>query len=170
LATSGTRATAPPAITLDSTEDDILRGLQVRNGLKMLLEKQRLAAVEGPLREQFDSELRSLTDAEQDSKELKSRKRDILLAKIQDELVLPFPGGEEDGLDSQTRGYVKKASDAIYKDLVRKKIAVDKRRPDGRGTEEVRPISTEVTISEASDEPRGRALAAGATVPPKATS
>ena len=43
--------------------------------------------------------------------------------------------------------YVKKAADAIYKDLVRKKIAVDKRRPDGRGTEEIRPITTEVGIS-----------------------
>ena len=37
------------------------------------------SAVEGPVREQFESDLRELTDAEQDSKELKSRKRDILL-------------------------------------------------------------------------------------------
>jgi polyribonucleotide nucleotidyltransferase len=140
-------ATAAPAITLESTEEDILRELQVRNGLQMLLEKQRLAAVEGPVREQFEGALRSLTDAEQDSKELKSRKRDILLATLQDELALPFPGGEEDGKDALTRSYVKKASDAIYKDLVRKKIAVEKRRPDGRGTEEIRPISTEVTVS-----------------------
>ena len=32
-----------------STEDDIVRELQVRNGLQMLLEKQRLAAIQGPL-------------------------------------------------------------------------------------------------------------------------
>ena len=51
---------------------------------------------------------------------------------------------------SRTRSpgaYVKKAADAIYKDLVRKKIAIDKRRPDGRGTEEIRPISTEVDLA-----------------------
>ncbi len=138
---------AAPAITLDSTEEDILRELQVRNGLTMLLEKQRLAAVEGPVREQFEDALRSLTDAEGDSKELKSRKRDILLAKIQDEVVLPFPGGDDEGKDALTRSTLKKASDAIYKDLVRKKIAVEKRRPDGRGTEEIRQISTEVTVS-----------------------
>ncbi len=140
-------AAAAPTITMDSTEEDILRELQVRNGLKMLLEKQRLAAVEGPVREQFEDALRSLTDAEGDSKELKSRKRDILLAKIQDEVVLPFPGGDDEGKDALTRSTLKKASDAIYKDLVRKKIAVDKRRPDGRGTEEIRQISTEVTVS-----------------------
>ena len=140
--------TAAPTITLSSTEDDIVRELQVRNGLQMLLEKQRLAAVQGPLAEQFANELRSLTEAEQDSKELKSRKRDILLGQVQEGMRVTFPGGGEDGeLDSLTKSYVKKAADAIYKDLVRKKIAVDKRRPDGRATEEIRPITTEVTVS-----------------------
>jgi polyribonucleotide nucleotidyltransferase len=134
-----------PAITLDSGESDIVREMQVRSGLGMLFESKRLAAVESAMRAQFESELRALTDAEQDSKELKSRKRDILLARIQDELQLPFPVGEGD--EAVTRSYIKKAADAIYKDLVRKKIAVDKRRPDGRGTEEIRPITTEVGIS-----------------------
>src|SRR4029450_9546548 len=35
----------------------------------------------------------------------------------------------------------------VYKDLVRKKIAVDKRRPDGRGAEEIRHVSCEVQVS-----------------------
>ncbi len=134
-----------PAITMESGESDIVREMQVRNGLGMLLESRRLAAVESAIRAQFEGELRTLTDAEQDSKELKSRKRDILLARIQDELQMPFPVGEGD--EPVTKSYVKKAADAIYKDLVRKKIAVDKRRPDGRGTEEIRPITTEVGIS-----------------------
>jgi len=73
-----------PAITMDSGESDIVREMQVRNGLGMLLEAKRLAAVESAIRAQFESELRALTDAEQDSKELKSRKRDIPLAHIQD--------------------------------------------------------------------------------------
>ncbi|MGI8974714.1 MAG: hypothetical protein ACR2HI_11140, partial [Gaiella sp.] len=141
-----------PTITMDSTEDDIVRELQVSHGLSMLLDKQRIVAVEGPLREQFESDLRALTDAEQDSKELKSRKRTILYDRIQDELRLPFPVGEasegqEPAKDSLTRTTIKKAADAVYKDLVRKKIAVDKRRPDGRGTEEIRSISTEVTVA-----------------------
>jgi polyribonucleotide nucleotidyltransferase len=141
-------ATVAPAITLDSTEDDIVRELQVRSGLQMLLEKQRLAAVEGPVREQFADELRGLTEAEQDSKELKSRKREILLSQISDGLAFPFPtGAEGEGVDGVTTSYVKKAADAIYKDLVRKKIAVEKRRPDGRATDEVRQITTEVSVS-----------------------
>ncbi len=135
-----------PDLTLDSTEEDIVREMQVKAGLALLLDKQRLVAVEGPVREQFETELRELTDAEQDSKELKSRKRGMLYDRIVENLQLPFPvgDGETEGKDAVTKSWVKKAADAVYKDLVRKKIAVEKRRPDGRGTEEIRPISVEV--------------------------
>ncbi len=142
-----------PSITMDSTEGDILREQQLRNGLQMLLERQRLHAVETAVRAQFEPELQALADAEQDSKELKSRKRDLLLSRITDDVQLPFPvgsapaEGESSTKDAMTRQYVKKAADAIYKDIVRKKIAIDKRRPDGRGTEEIRSIWTEVGVS-----------------------
>jgi polyribonucleotide nucleotidyltransferase len=143
---------APP-LSMDSTDDDITRQMQVRAALAGLLEKQRGVAVEGPVREQFGDELRALTDAEQDSKQLKSAKRQLLFERITEELKLSFPvgpvtaDGEEPAKDSMTRSYIKKACDAIYKDLVRKKIAVDKRRPDGRGTEEIRPIDIEVGVN-----------------------
>ena len=142
-----------PEITLDSTEDDVIRELQVRNGLAMIFEKQRLVAVEAPVREQFEAELRALTDAEQDSKELRSRKRQILFDRIAEAVQLPFPvgaapaEGELPMKDAVTRQYVKRAAESIYKDLVRRKIAVEKRRPDGRGTEEVRAVECEVGVS-----------------------
>jgi polyribonucleotide nucleotidyltransferase len=142
---------APP-LTMDTTDDDITRQMQVRSALQSLLDKQRAAAVEGPVREQFGDELRALTDAEQDSKQLKSAKRHLLFEKIADEVQLPFPTGPapadgetaEPTKDSATKSWVKKACEAIYKDLVRKKIAVEKRRPDGRATDEIRPIEIEV--------------------------
>ncbi len=103
-------------------------------------------------------ELRALTDAEQDSKELKSAKRQLLFDRIVEEVELPFPVGGASvdpdtgeplpaSKDSQTKSQVKKACESIYKDLVRQKIAVDKRRPDGRGAEEIRPIEVEVGIN-----------------------
>src|SRR3989475_8789160 len=46
-----------------------------------------------------------------------------------------------------TKTYVKKAAEAIYKELVRRKIAVEKSRPDGRAPEEIRPITCEVGVS-----------------------
>src|SRR5207245_6552593 len=48
--------------------------------------------------------------------------------------------------DCQTKSYIKEAVDAIYKSLVRQKIAVDKRRPDGRSETEIRPIEVEVSV------------------------
>jgi polyribonucleotide nucleotidyltransferase len=39
------------------------------------------------------------------------------------------------------------AFDALTKRIIRKRIAVDKKRPDGRGTEEIRPISCEVGVA-----------------------
>jgi polyribonucleotide nucleotidyltransferase len=143
-----------PPLSMESTEDDIRRQIQVRSSLAMILDRQRLEAVVAPAREQFEDDLRALTEAEQDSKELKSAKRNLLFGRIEDEVQLPFPVGapasDEDtpvAKDSITRQQIKRAAETIYKELVRRKIAVEKRRPDGRDPEEIRPITTEVGVS-----------------------
>ena len=138
-------------ITMSSTEADILKELQTRMSLGAILEKKRAAAAEGPVRAQFEADLRALTEAEQDSKELKSAKQHLLYDRIVDTVDLPFPtapeGSEGGTRDGATKSYVRKATEAIYKDLVRKKIAVDKRRPDGRSETEIRSITCEVGVS-----------------------
>jgi polyribonucleotide nucleotidyltransferase len=144
---------APP-LSIESGEEDIVRQLQVRSSLDLILERLRVEAVTGPVREQFGDDLRALTEAEQDSKQLKSAKRHLLFERIIETVEVPFPIGPAtvDGegptvKDAMTRQFVKKAAEAIYKDLVRKKIAIEKRRPDGRGTDEIRPIECEVRVS-----------------------
>jgi polyribonucleotide nucleotidyltransferase len=135
-------------LSMSSTAQDVLRELQTRMSLALILEKQRSTAVETLVREQFETDLRGLTDAEQDSKELKSAKRHLLFDRIVETLHLTFPGGGDEGeADSLTRGYIRKACESIYKSLVRQKIAVDKRRPDGRSETEIRPIEVEVDVS-----------------------
>ena len=143
-----------PELGMDSGEEDILRQIQVRSSLDTILEKTRLAVVEGHVRDQFESDLRALTEAEQDSKELKSAKRQLLFDRIIETVELPFPvgpatvEGEAPAVkDSLTKQYVKKAAESIYKQLVRQKIAVDKRRPDGRGAEDVREVNCEVGVA-----------------------
>jgi polyribonucleotide nucleotidyltransferase len=137
------------ALTMSSTEADVIKELQTRMSLAAILEKKRSAAVEGPVREQFENDLRALTEAEQDSKELKSAKQHLLYDRIVDTVQLPFPTAAEgaEGPDALTKGYVRNAAGSIYKDLVRKKIAVEKRRPDGRSETEIRPIACEVGVS-----------------------
>ncbi len=140
------------APSLDANEAKVFGELQVRMSLAQILEKQRSVAVETVVREKFENELRGLTDAEQDSKELKSAKRSLLFEHIVESVELPFPvgpatvDGEPAVKDSLTKGYVKKACESIYKTLVRQKIAVDKRRPDGRTATQIRPIEVEVSV------------------------
>jgi polyribonucleotide nucleotidyltransferase len=143
-----------PPLTIDSTEEDIVRETQVRSSMEAVLERKRLEAVLVPVREQFEDELRALTDAEQDSKQLKSAKRQLLFDRIIETVELPFPVGPAttDGdaplvKDGLTRQYVKKAAEAVYKELIRRKIAVEKRRPDGRATDEIRDISCDVRVA-----------------------
>jgi polyribonucleotide nucleotidyltransferase len=142
-----------PTLSMESTEEDIVRRSQVRTSLHAILEREQLAAVQKPVQEQFGKDIQALTDAEQDSKELRAAKRQLLVDRIVEEVELPFPAGpapaEGDPAvkDQLTKSFIRKSIDAIYKDLVRQKIAVDKRRPDGRGTEEIRPITCEVSVS-----------------------
>jgi polyribonucleotide nucleotidyltransferase len=121
-----------PELSMDSSEEDIVRQTQLRQSLAMILEQTRLEAVKEPVRQQFEDDLRALTEAEQDSKELKSAKRHLLFERIVETVELPFPVGPAtvDGeppavKDALTKGYVKKAAEAIYKELVRRKIAVE---------------------------------------------
>src|SRR5437016_3568511 len=98
------------------SQESVAKELQVRMSLAQVLEKQRSVAVENIVREQFERDLRELTDAEQDSKELKSAKRHLLFERIVDTVDLPFPVGPAtvDGelpvvKDALTKSYVKKA-------------------------------------------------------------
>jgi polyribonucleotide nucleotidyltransferase len=144
---------APP-LSMDSTEDDILRRAQVKASLGLVLDRIRLDSVLEHVRAQFEDDLRALTDAEQDSKELKSAKRHLLFDRIEEMVELPFPVGPatvegeapqvKDGL---TRQFVKRAAETLYKELVRRKIAVEKQRPDGRDPEEIRTVACEVGVS-----------------------
>src|SRR5256714_2157266 len=82
-----------PELSMDSTEDDVIRQMQQKQSLSAILERARTEAVMVPVREQFEADLRALTDAEQDSKELKSAKRHLLFDRIIDTVELPFPAG-----------------------------------------------------------------------------
>ena len=143
-----------PPIEMTSSEEDIVKQVQYKQSLDQILDRERMTTVEQPVRQQFEDALRELTEAEQDSKELRSAKRQLLFDRIIETVELPFPVGpatvDGDGpvvKDSLTRSWVKRAAEAIYKDLVRKKIAIDKRRPDGRAADEIRPIECEVGVA-----------------------
>src|SRR5207342_2950155 len=67
---------------------------------------------------------------------------------VKEEVVAKYASetGEADA-DAERRSEVGAAFDHIEKDTIRKAIAVDKKRPDGRAQDEIRPIECEVDIS-----------------------
>jgi polyribonucleotide nucleotidyltransferase len=59
--------------------------------------------------------------------------------------LAPESGDEE--ADAERQAEVSRHFGMVEKEMIRKGIAVDKKRPDGRASDEIRPIETEVDIS-----------------------
>ncbi|HEV7563025.1 MAG TPA: polyribonucleotide nucleotidyltransferase, partial [Solirubrobacterales bacterium] len=69
---------------------------------------------------------------------------DAVKVEVVEELV----DTDADGDVAEVRtAEVKTAYSAVEKDIIRKRIAVDKKRPDGRAQDEIRPIECEVDVS-----------------------
>jgi polyribonucleotide nucleotidyltransferase len=67
---------------------------------------------------------------------------------VKDEVVAKYAPESADGETDEKRVTEAKAAfGSIEKDTIRKAIAVDKKRPDGRAQDEIRPIECEVDIS-----------------------
>src|SRR5205085_7786459 len=122
----------------------------VQFAFAQLQTEARDQAVYPQVKEQFGDAIRALSDAEQDSKDLKSAKRAALYEHVAATIRLPFPARTDaDGggpLDLVTRAAVLTVCDKVYKETVRTKIAVEKRRPDGRSETEIRPITSSVSV------------------------
>ena len=57
------------------------------------------------------------------------------------------PPTEDEQPDRERLAEVKAAFAKLEKDTIRKRIAVDKKRPDGRAQDEIRPIETEIDVA-----------------------
>jgi polyribonucleotide nucleotidyltransferase len=57
------------------------------------------------------------------------------------------PAGPDGEVDQARVAEVKAAHSSVEKEIIRKRIAVDKKRPDGRAQDEIRPIECEVDVS-----------------------
>ncbi len=67
---------------------------------------------------------------------------------VKDAVVAQYaPNTGDEEADSARKAEVGAAFDAIEKDTIRRQIAVDKKRPDGRDQDEIRPIETEVDVA-----------------------
>jgi polyribonucleotide nucleotidyltransferase len=67
---------------------------------------------------------------------------------VEEEVLEQYAGaGEGTEVDPERRAEVSRAFDKLEKDIIRRRIAVDKKRPDGRAEDEIRPIECEVDVA-----------------------
>jgi polyribonucleotide nucleotidyltransferase len=57
------------------------------------------------------------------------------------------PAGEDDEPDRERHDQVRAAFAKLEKDIIRRRIAVEKKRPDGRAQDEIRPIECEIDVA-----------------------
>ncbi len=143
------------------TEADILDALDIAHGeIKKLVaamaELQQKAGKEkivveapqideGLLNEIRSSHGQALVDAIATEGKLE---RYEAIDEVKDAVVAKYaPETGDSDADSERKSEVKTAFASIEKDTIRKAIAVDKKRPDGRAQDEIRPIECEVDIS-----------------------
>ncbi len=86
-----------------------------------------------------------LDDATQVAEKL--ARQDAIKA-VEEEALAEFAAGDgEVEVDPEKAPDVTRAFAKLEKDIIRRRIAVDKKRPDGRAQDEIRPIETEVDIA-----------------------
>ena len=77
----------------------------------------------------------------------KLERQDAIDAVEEEVLEQYAPPTEDEQPDRERLAEVKAAFAKLEKDIIRRRIAVDKKRPDGRAQDEIRPIETEIDIA-----------------------
>jgi polyribonucleotide nucleotidyltransferase len=133
---------------LDIAHDAIKKLVAAQRELAKLVGKEKIAVdlpqVDTGLYDQIKSSHGSALDAATQFED-KLARQDSTNA-VEEEIVLAYAG------DASADDYAAKKAEALRafakleKTLIRERIAVHKKRPDGRGTEEIRPITIEAGI------------------------
>ncbi|HUA05089.1 MAG TPA: polyribonucleotide nucleotidyltransferase [Solirubrobacteraceae bacterium] len=66
---------------------------------------------------------------------------------VEEQVIAQYAGDPEAETYAEYRANAQRAFDKLEKTLIRERIAVQKKRPDGRSADEIRPISIEVGVS-----------------------
>jgi polyribonucleotide nucleotidyltransferase len=141
-------------------EADVLAGLEVAHeAIKKQVEVIRTWAAEiGKPKMEFPAKLpdqafmekirdRFAAALEQASNILDKKQRSDALDVLKQEVLAAWPPAVDSEDPAGETGRLAKAFDAVEKEIVRRVIAVDKRRPDGRGVDEIRQIDCDIKVA-----------------------
>jgi polyribonucleotide nucleotidyltransferase len=134
---------------LDIAHAEIRKLCQLQRELQQIAgkEKQEVEVPqvdEGLLQQVQERFGAALDDATQVEDKLE---RQDATAKVEEEVLAAFAGEPESLEYAERRAAAQLAFDKLEKDIIRRRIAVDKKRPDGRAADEIRPIWIEVGVA-----------------------
>jgi polyribonucleotide nucleotidyltransferase len=95
----------------------------------------------GELKDRFGSALEEATQVVDKLERQEATKR------VEEEVLETLGGDPEADENRERRAAVQLAFDRLEKDIIRRRIAVDKKRPDGRAADEIRDIWIEVGVA-----------------------
>jgi polyribonucleotide nucleotidyltransferase len=143
------------------TESEILDALDIAHGeikklcgameeLRAAAGKEKIAIEEPKVDEELLSSIQGSHGEKLDAATQIEGKleRQAAINEIEAEVLEQYaPAGEDDEPDRERHAEVKAAFAKLEKDIIRRRIAIDKKRPDGRAQDEIRPIETEIDIA-----------------------
>src|SRR5437763_1328641 len=141
---------------LDIAHDEIKKLCALQRDLAQRVGMEKIAFEETGVDERIVEEIRASHGAELDAATQVEEKlaRQEATTAVRDSLLErhapPAPGGAAEDAQHQARERreaVQRAFDKLEKSFIRERIAVQKKRPDGRRADEIRDISIEVGVS-----------------------
>jgi polyribonucleotide nucleotidyltransferase len=72
--------------------------------------------------------------------------RQAAIKAVEEEVLAKYSGDPDSETYAEYRANAQRAFDKLEKSMIRERIAVEKKRPDGRSADEIRPISIEVSV------------------------
>jgi polyribonucleotide nucleotidyltransferase len=135
---------------LDIAHSEIKKIIGAINELRGLAGKEKIEVEVPQVDEDLLGQIQSDFGAKLDEATQVAEKlaRQDAIDAIEEEALAKFAAGENgEDPDPEKAPDVHRAFAKLEKDIIRKRIAVDKKRPDGRASDEIRPIETETDIS-----------------------
>ena len=134
---------------LDIAHSEIRKLVAAMGELREKAGKEKLQVEEPPVDESLIEQIRSEFGQKLDeatSIQGKLERQDAVDA-VEQEVLERLAPAEDAEADPERRAEVATAFAKLEKEIIRRRIAVDKKRPDGRAQDEIRPIECEVDVS-----------------------
>ncbi len=134
---------------LDIAHDAIRKICAVQRELQQLAGKEKLTVEAPQVDENLLEQIRASHGAQLDAATQIPDKleRQAATKAVEEAVLAQYSGDPGSDTHAEFRQKAQLAFDRIEKQIIRQRIARDKKRPDGRGEREIRPISVEVGVA-----------------------